>query len=75
MNAHASFGFSDVNGFPDVDAFALGDIVTLLTGSPLFTVIGACECGGVEIAFYDDHNGLVIESFPEEALVHWDGEE
>ncbi|MBZ9888113.1 DUF2158 domain-containing protein [Mesorhizobium sp. BR1-1-3] len=57
------------------DAFDVGDIVTLLTGSPLMTVIGVCDCGSVEIAFYDDHRGLVIESFPEETLVHWDGED
>jgi uncharacterized protein YodC (DUF2158 family) len=74
MNAHTT-GFNDANGFPEADeGFHLGDIVQLLTGSPLMTVLDACdECGEVDVAFYDSE--LHILTLPEEAIVHWDGDD
>ena len=47
---------------------AIGDIVSLASGSPDMTVISVCECGTVEVAWYDD-NGMNIDVFPVGALV------
>ena len=52
----------------DETEFAIGDIVTLITGSPDMVVISTCECDTVEVAWYDD-DGMNIEVFPVEALV------
>ncbi|MBZ9921471.1 YodC family protein [Mesorhizobium sp. BR1-1-7] len=65
----------DASDADDFDGFVVGDIVTLLTGSPPMTVLSECEHGCVEVAWYDDHKGMNIDAYPEEALVHWDGED
>lgn len=74
MNAHANFdNWFNATPLPEDVDFIPGDIVTLLTGSPLMTVLSVCEHGCVEVAWYDDHKGMNIDAYPEEALVHWDG--
>lgn len=51
-------------------AFEVGDIVTLLTGSPPMTVLSVCdECGDVDVAWYDD--SMQVYTLPDEALVRW----
>ncbi|MBZ9943454.1 DUF2158 domain-containing protein [Mesorhizobium sp. BR1-1-13] len=76
MNAHVDSPWFNATPIPDPDdIFFVGDIVTLLTGSPLMTVLSVCEHGCVEVAWYDDHKGMNIDAYPEEALVHWDGED
>lgn len=52
---------------------AIGDIVSLASGSPDMTVISVCECGTVEVAWYDD-NGMNIDVFPVGALILEDDE-
>ncbi|RUW55064.1 DUF2158 domain-containing protein [Mesorhizobium sp. M1A.F.Ca.ET.072.01.1.1] len=52
------------------DAFEVGDIVTLISGGPPLTVLNACDCGTVEVAWFDG-SSLSVQDLPEEALVHW----
>lgn len=74
MNAHADSPWLNATPTPERDDFMPGDIVQLLTGSPLMIVLDACgECGEVDVAFYDSE--LHILALPEEALVHWDGDD
>jgi uncharacterized protein YodC (DUF2158 family) len=73
MNAHLNSPWFSAEPVVTDDAFYPGDVVTLLTGSPLMTVLSVCEHGCVEVAWYDDHKGMNIDAYPEEALVHWDG--
>lgn len=47
--------------------FALGDIVSLVSGGPDMTVISVFESGCYEVAWFDG-DGLGIECFPGEAL-------
>ena len=56
-----------------LDEPAIGDIVSLASGSPDMTVISLCECGTAEVAWYDD-NGMNIDVFPLAALILDDGE-
>lgn len=49
---------------------AIGDVVSLITGSPDMVVIAVCEAGVVEVAWYDEFNGMNVDVlFPVEALV------
>lgn len=52
---------------------AIGDIVSLASGSPDMTVISLCDCGTAEVAWYDD-NGMNIDVFPIAALILEDAE-
>lgn len=47
---------------------AIGDIVSLASGSPDMTVISLCDCGTAEVAWYDD-NGMNTDVFPLAALI------
>lgn len=51
------------------DAFVIGDIVTLITGSPDMVITDVCECGEVTACWYDG-NGIQFYGFPAEALVY-----
>lgn len=75
MNAHnVESPWFNATPIPERDEYLPGDIVQLLTGSPLMTVLDACdECGEVDVIFYDSE--LHILTLPEEALVHWDGDD
>ncbi len=54
----------------DFDGFVVGDIVSLVTGSPDMVVLDVCEeCGTVDVAWYDD-SGFNILSLPEDALYY-----
>ncbi|MGX9144992.1 YodC family protein [Mesorhizobium sp. 128a] len=74
MNAHSYGGDSPwFNGVPlpeTEDTFAVGDLVTLLSGGPALTVIHVCDCGTVEVAWFDGAS-LSVQDLPEEALVYW----
>ena len=54
----------------DSDDFAIGDIVCLIVGGPHMVVISTCECGTVEVAFAQPDGSVMVDVFPEEALVH-----
>lgn len=56
----------------DDDELIVGDVVQLLTGSVDMVVIAACDCGTVEVAWYDDFGGMQVEVFPAEVLVRGD---
>ncbi|MBZ9659793.1 DUF2158 domain-containing protein [Mesorhizobium sp. ESP-6-4] len=81
MNAYSyaaefnPFAAMDADNTTTEDTFFPGDVVQLLTGSPLMTVLSVCEHGCVEVAWYDDHKGMNIDAYPREALEHWDGED
>ncbi|ESX78486.1 DUF2158 domain-containing protein [Mesorhizobium sp. LSHC414A00] len=49
--------------------FDVGDIVVLVSGGPPLTVLSVCECGSVEVAWFDG-SSLSIQTLPEEALIH-----
>ncbi|RWP19247.1 MAG: hypothetical protein EOR00_09065 [Mesorhizobium sp.] len=51
------------------DGFIIGDTVTLVTGSPDMVVVDVCECGSVDVVWYDE-GGFNEASLPEEALVY-----
>lgn len=72
MNAHSPWTpwFTPSDAPTEDTGVAIGDIVYLITGSPDMVVTDACECGEVTVAWYDDHNGMNVESFPEEVLVY-----
>ena len=57
---------------PDPDTFTIGDVVSLIVGGPDMVVISVCECGTVEVAWADSDGDVMVDVFPEEALVHVD---
>lgn len=63
--------FTAYHGNPadDFEGFVIGDIVSLVTGSPHMVVVDVCECGSVEVVWYDDF-GFNEARLPEEALVY-----
>lgn len=77
MNAHSSpgaygAGFTGVvlDGVEwETDGFIVGDVVTLISGGPALTVLNVCECGTVEVAWFDGAS-LSVQFLPEEALVY-----
>ena len=50
--------------------FEIGDIVSLIVGGPDMVVISTCECGTVEVAWAKMDGDVMVDVFPEEALVH-----
>lgn len=68
--AREALGFDPI----DDDEPAIGDIVSLASGSPDMTVISLCDdCQSAECAWYDDY-GMNIDVFPIAALILDDGE-
>lgn len=52
----------------EVDAFEVGDVAVLVSGSPDLTVLDYCgECGKVGVAWFDGAR-LNFADFPEDAL-------
>ena len=50
--------------------FEIGDIVSLIIGGPDMVVISVCECGTVEVAWAKMDGDVMVDVFPEEALVY-----
>jgi len=59
-------GVSDILPSP----FAVGDIVSLIVGGPDMVVISVCECSTVEVAWATTSGDVMVDVFPEEALVY-----
>lgn len=53
-------------------SFAIGDIVSLIVGGPHMVVISTCECGTAEVAWAKVDGDVMVDVFPEEALVYVD---
>lgn len=53
----------------EFEGFVVGDIVSLVTGSPDMVVVDVCECGSVDVVWYDE-DGFNEASLPEEALYY-----
>ena len=51
------------------DTFEVGDVVSLLVGGPDMVVLSSCECGMVEVAWAKMDGDVMVDTFPEEALV------
>lgn len=52
------------------NAYETGDVVSLIVGGPHMVVISTCECSTVEVAWVTTSGDVMVDVFPEEALVH-----